>query len=59
MFELRLPTAPIDRETVEAAVERAALGIEAAGWEVLATMASPVLGGRGAVEALLHARRSR
>jgi 23S rRNA (cytidine1920-2'-O)/16S rRNA (cytidine1409-2'-O)-methyltransferase len=59
MFELRLPTAPVDRETVEAAVERAALGIEAAGWEVLATMASPVLGGRGAVEALLHARRSR
>jgi 23S rRNA (cytidine1920-2'-O)/16S rRNA (cytidine1409-2'-O)-methyltransferase len=59
MFELRLPTAPVDRETVEAAVERAALGIEAAGWEVLGTMASPVLGGRGAVEALLHARRSR
>jgi 23S rRNA (cytidine1920-2'-O)/16S rRNA (cytidine1409-2'-O)-methyltransferase len=59
MFELRLPTAPVDPETVDAATERAVTGIESAGWQVLATMPSPVLGGRGAVEALVHARRSR
>jgi 23S rRNA (cytidine1920-2'-O)/16S rRNA (cytidine1409-2'-O)-methyltransferase len=59
MFELRLPTAPSDPQTVDAAIERAVIGIEAAGWTVVGTMPSPVLGGRGAVEALLHARRSR
>jgi 23S rRNA (cytidine1920-2'-O)/16S rRNA (cytidine1409-2'-O)-methyltransferase len=59
MFELRLATAPTDARTVAAATERAAIGIEAAGWTVVGSMASPVLGGRGAVEALLHARRSR
>jgi 23S rRNA (cytidine1920-2'-O)/16S rRNA (cytidine1409-2'-O)-methyltransferase len=59
MFELRLPTAPTDQTIVEAAIERAAIGIAAAGWQVLGSMPSPVLGGRGAVEALMHARRSR
>ena len=59
MFELRLPAAPSDPRLVELAVERAATGVEAAGWSVVASMPSPVLGGRGAVEALLHARRSR
>jgi predicted rRNA methylase YqxC with S4 and FtsJ domains len=58
MFELRLPTAPTDPTSVNRAIERAAIGIEAAGWHVVASMPSPVLGGRGAVEALLHARRS-
>jgi 23S rRNA (cytidine1920-2'-O)/16S rRNA (cytidine1409-2'-O)-methyltransferase len=58
MFELRLPTAPTDPQTVAAAIDRAAAGIAAAGWKVIGTMPSPVLGGRGAVEALLHARRS-
>ena len=58
MFELRLATAPSDVHLVTEAVERAAVGIEAAGWQVVASMPSPVLGGRGAVEALLHARRS-
>lgn len=57
MFELRLPTAPSDADVVEAATRRAVEGIEAAGWRVVATMPSPVRGGRGAVEALLHARR--
>jgi len=33
-------------------------GIAEAGWEVVGVMPSPVLGGRGAVEALVHARRS-
>ncbi len=58
MFELRLATAPTDPTLVDAATERAAAGIVAAGWDVIGTMPSPVLGGRGAVEALLHARRS-
>jgi 23S rRNA (cytidine1920-2'-O)/16S rRNA (cytidine1409-2'-O)-methyltransferase len=58
MFELRLATAPSDRVLVDAATERAAAGIVAAGWEVVGSMPSPVLGGRGAVEALVHARRS-
>jgi 23S rRNA (cytidine1920-2'-O)/16S rRNA (cytidine1409-2'-O)-methyltransferase len=58
MFELRLPSAPSDPKVVSQAIDRAALGIEAAGWRVIASMPSPVLGGRGAVEALLHARRS-
>jgi 23S rRNA (cytidine1920-2'-O)/16S rRNA (cytidine1409-2'-O)-methyltransferase len=58
MFELRLPSAPSDPKVVALAIERAATGIEAAGWRVVASMPSPVLGGRGAVEALLHARRS-
>ena len=58
MFELRLATAPTDPTLVDAATERAAAGIAAAGWNVVGTMPSPVLGGRGAVEALLHARRS-
>jgi len=58
MFELRLATAPTDPMLVDAAIERAAAGIVAAGWAVIGSMPSPVLGGRGAVEALVHARRS-
>ncbi len=58
MFELRLATAPSDPGIVGAAIARASTGIVAAGWQVVGTMPSPVLGGRGAVEALVHARRS-
>ncbi len=58
MFELRLATAPSEPGVVAAATERAAAGIVAAGWQVVGAMPSPVLGGRGAVEALIHARRS-
>ncbi len=58
MFELRLATAPSEPMLVDAATERAAAGIVGAGWEVIGSMPSPVLGGRGAVEALVHARRS-
>ena len=57
MFELRMATAPTDQATVDIATEQAAVGIEAAGWQVVGAMPSPVLGGRGAVEALLHARK--
>jgi 23S rRNA (cytidine1920-2'-O)/16S rRNA (cytidine1409-2'-O)-methyltransferase len=59
MFELRLARAPVDPETVDAGTERAVSGIAEAGWEIVGVMPSPVLGGRGAVEALVHARRSR
>ncbi len=57
MFELRLATAPVDPERVDEATRRASEGIEAAGWRVIGTMPSPVVGARGAVEALIHARR--
>jgi 23S rRNA (cytidine1920-2'-O)/16S rRNA (cytidine1409-2'-O)-methyltransferase len=58
MFELRLARAPVDPETVDAATARAVAGIAETGWEIVGVMPSPVLGGRGAVEALVHARRS-
>ena len=56
MFELRRATAPVDDASVGAAIEAARAGVAAAGWSVLATLPSPVLGARGAREALLHAR---
>ena len=57
--ELGLGTLPDDASAaVDEAIARARAGIEAAGWEVVATMPSPVTGSRGAVEALLHARRA-
>jgi 23S rRNA (cytidine1920-2'-O)/16S rRNA (cytidine1409-2'-O)-methyltransferase len=46
------PTAP---DELEAAVESAIVGVEAAGWEVRGTIESPVRGSRGAIEFLLHA----
>ena len=55
--ELRLGSLP-GEEQVARAVEQASAGIERAGWDVVATMPSPVTGSRGAVEALLHARRA-
>jgi 23S rRNA (cytidine1920-2'-O)/16S rRNA (cytidine1409-2'-O)-methyltransferase len=58
MFELRMGTAPVDPETVRRAADHAATAIEAAGWNVLGVIDSPVAGARGAVEMLLHARRS-
>lgn len=57
MFELRLARAPVDEVSVGEAVAAARDGIEAAGWTVISTLPSPVRGARGAVEALIHARR--
>jgi 23S rRNA (cytidine1920-2'-O)/16S rRNA (cytidine1409-2'-O)-methyltransferase len=57
MFELALPRAPSDRETVDRAVQAAVIGAEASGWRVMGQMESPVLGARGAREALIHGRR--
>jgi len=56
MFELRRPVAPVDDETVEAALAAAVHGVAAAGWRVTDTMRSPVAGRGGAIESLLHAR---
>ena len=57
--ELGLGTLPEDTDAaVEEAIARASAGIAQAGWAVLATMPSPVTGSRGAVEALVHARRA-
>ena len=56
MFELRLGTAPNDRERVTAAGARAAASVTQAGWVVVGLIPSPVRGARGAPEMLLHAR---
>jgi 23S rRNA (cytidine1920-2'-O)/16S rRNA (cytidine1409-2'-O)-methyltransferase len=57
MFELRLADAPRDDAALPGAVDAARAGIERAGWRVAGVTASPVTGARGAVEALLYARR--
>ena len=57
--ELGLGVLPEDPDAaVEEAVARAAAGIAQAGCEVVAAIRSPVTGSRGAVEALVHARRA-
>jgi 23S rRNA (cytidine1920-2'-O)/16S rRNA (cytidine1409-2'-O)-methyltransferase len=58
MFELRRATAPSDDASLADALAVALAGVEAAGWQVIANIASPVLGARGARELLLHARRA-
>jgi 23S rRNA (cytidine1920-2'-O)/16S rRNA (cytidine1409-2'-O)-methyltransferase len=54
-FELGRSAPPTTADELEAAVESAVVGVEAAGWEVRGTIESPVRGSRGAVEFLLHA----
>ena len=54
--ELRLGARPGEQGVAEA-VEHAAAGLAACGWDVVASTRSPVLGSRGAVEWLVHARR--
>jgi 23S rRNA (cytidine1920-2'-O)/16S rRNA (cytidine1409-2'-O)-methyltransferase len=58
-FELGLPRPPEDPEAFREAVRRASAGFDSGGWNVMATVASPVRGSRGAVEFLLHAVRMR
>jgi 23S rRNA (cytidine1920-2'-O)/16S rRNA (cytidine1409-2'-O)-methyltransferase len=55
--ELHLGAAPADDRQVGAAVAHAADGLSACGWDVADSVRSPVLGARGAVEWLVHARR--
>jgi 23S rRNA (cytidine1920-2'-O)/16S rRNA (cytidine1409-2'-O)-methyltransferase len=57
MFELRAGTAPNDRVSLDAALATAIDGVTAAGWGVRGSIDSPVRGGRGAREILLHAVR--
>jgi len=57
MFELRLPTIPTDRPTLSRACEKAAAGVDDAGWVVTELDECPVRGGRGAIEFFLHASR--
>jgi 23S rRNA (cytidine1920-2'-O)/16S rRNA (cytidine1409-2'-O)-methyltransferase len=56
-FELGLAAPPDDEALLRAAVEHACDGFARAGWTVEAVIESPVLGGRGAREFLLHASR--
>jgi 23S rRNA (cytidine1920-2'-O)/16S rRNA (cytidine1409-2'-O)-methyltransferase len=56
-FELGRSSAPTTAEELDAAVQAAIVGVEAAGWAVRGTMESPARGSRGAVEFLLHADR--
>lgn len=56
MFELGLPQPPTSEDEVARALELAVVGVERAGWRVVATMRSPVTGARGARECLLYAR---
>jgi 23S rRNA (cytidine1920-2'-O)/16S rRNA (cytidine1409-2'-O)-methyltransferase len=57
MFELALGRPPDDEPTLESALEHARAGISAAGWSVLGSIRSPVLGAGGSTEFLVHARR--
>lgn len=56
-FELGLGQPPSDETTLEEALNRAQVGVAAAGWAVLASIRSPLLGGRGAIEYFIHARK--
>jgi 23S rRNA (cytidine1920-2'-O)/16S rRNA (cytidine1409-2'-O)-methyltransferase len=56
-YELGLSASPEDERVIAAAVGHASDGLLAAGWCPLARERSPVHGGRGAIEWLIHARR--
>jgi 23S rRNA (cytidine1920-2'-O)/16S rRNA (cytidine1409-2'-O)-methyltransferase len=58
MYELGLAALPTRPDQLAEAVERASAGVGRWGWEPSGVIESPVRGGRGAVEFLLHARRS-
>jgi 23S rRNA (cytidine1920-2'-O)/16S rRNA (cytidine1409-2'-O)-methyltransferase len=57
MYELGLPKPPTESAVLDAALDRAVRGIERSPWTVRSHMRSPVTGGRGAIEFLVHARR--
>ncbi len=59
MFELALDHAPTDDASLTRAVLQACAGLARHGWHVLASAASPIPGGRGAIEAFVYARRAR
>jgi 23S rRNA (cytidine1920-2'-O)/16S rRNA (cytidine1409-2'-O)-methyltransferase len=57
-FELGLAALPTTAEELSGAVQRAREAFERGRWTVLAVIESPVRGAGGAIEFLLHARRS-
>ncbi len=57
-YELSLPEPPTDELTLNAAVSHAASALSESDWAVVATVRSPVLGRRGAIEYLVHGRRA-
>jgi 23S rRNA (cytidine1920-2'-O)/16S rRNA (cytidine1409-2'-O)-methyltransferase len=57
MFELGLDRPPVAPEQLDRAVAAAAAGVTREGWQLVATLESPVRGTRGAVEFFVHARR--
>lgn len=57
-FELGLATPPADQALLAEAGDAAAAALELCGWRVRGTIESPVRGARGAIEFLLHARRT-
>jgi 23S rRNA (cytidine1920-2'-O)/16S rRNA (cytidine1409-2'-O)-methyltransferase len=56
MYELGLATPPDDDPTLGRALEHAIAGLEAGSWRVCESIRSPLLGSRGAIEWLVHAR---
>jgi 23S rRNA (cytidine1920-2'-O)/16S rRNA (cytidine1409-2'-O)-methyltransferase len=58
MYELGLAAPPDDPALRREAVARAGRALAATGWRVAGSIESPVRGARGAVEHLLHARRT-
>lgn len=57
MYELAMAQLPTEPDQYDEAKHRARLGVEASGWSAQGVIDSPMRGGRGAVEFLLHARR--
>jgi 23S rRNA (cytidine1920-2'-O)/16S rRNA (cytidine1409-2'-O)-methyltransferase len=57
MFELDLASAPVDDASIDRARARASAGLVASGWDVIASLPSPVPGAGGARELFVHARR--
>lgn len=55
MFELGLPSAPADLDSLDRATALATTGLERAGWKVLGSIDSPITGARGAQERFIHA----
>jgi 23S rRNA (cytidine1920-2'-O)/16S rRNA (cytidine1409-2'-O)-methyltransferase len=55
-YELNLPKPPTNDALLSSAVTHAEDGLETSGWRVLSHKRSPVRGGRGAIEYLIHAR---
>jgi 23S rRNA (cytidine1920-2'-O)/16S rRNA (cytidine1409-2'-O)-methyltransferase len=56
MFELGLGEPPVDDQRLEEARRLAVEAVGEAGWRVVSSVRSPVLGGRGAIEFWIHAR---